>query len=162
MCDVPKGASGEEGNSCNSGNTSEGLKRPLDNDNRHVEDPPDSVKKRPRGPYDCLDWSDESEEEFVPYTQSYPSPVKKVFAKKSSGKKVVDKKLSAKKSTSVKSSSKKSSTGGLVKSSSKKSSTGDLVKSSSKKATNKSSSKNAGSIRSMLEKSTTTSGEIVS
>ena len=53
------------------------------------EDPPDTTKKRPRGPSDCLDWSD-SEEEFVPFTQENPevvtSSAKKVFAKKSAPK----------------------------------------------------------------------------
>ena len=47
--------------------------------------------KRPRGPLDCLNWSDSDDEEFTPYTQANPSPVSSpvapiVFAKKSSGK----------------------------------------------------------------------------
>ena len=55
------------------------------------DEPPDVAKKRPRGPSDCLNWSDSEEEEFVPFTQSNPEPViepvKKVFAKKSAPKK---------------------------------------------------------------------------
>ena len=72
-------------------------KRPLDdivsNDN---DKPPDVAKKRSRGPNDCLNYEDDSdEEEFTPYTQSNPdvmfmeseSKPKLVFAKKSSAKK---------------------------------------------------------------------------
>ncbi len=45
-------------------------------------------KKRSRGPEDCLNWSDDDDVEFVPYTQSNAeiinSPAKKkVFARKS-------------------------------------------------------------------------------
>jgi hypothetical protein len=46
--------------------------------------------KRPRGPYDCLNWDSDSEEEFTPFTQPrpYPHPTAicppTVFAKKSS------------------------------------------------------------------------------
>ena len=47
-------------------------KRSIDLD--EANDPPDIPKKRPRGPLDCLNWSDSEEEEFVPYTQSNPSP----------------------------------------------------------------------------------------
>ena len=53
----------------------------------------DVTHKRPRGPFDCLNWSeDEDEEDLGPYTQ-LPEPVeepppspKKVFAKKSVAK----------------------------------------------------------------------------
>ena len=51
----------------------------------------DGTHKRPRGPLDCLNWS-EDEDEFVPFTQlpepdAEPTPLpKKVFAKKSSAK----------------------------------------------------------------------------
>ena len=62
-------------------------KRSVDNDGKHVEDAPDVVKKRARGPSDCLEY-DSEDEEFVPYTQESPAVVwspekKKVFAKKS-------------------------------------------------------------------------------
>ena len=65
-------------------------------------DQPQAGQKRPRGPYDCLDWSDE-EEEFTPFTQSYSPP--KVFAKKSAAKSVAKKKRGAKNAGKVKGSS---------------------------------------------------------
>jgi hypothetical protein len=67
-------------------------KRSHEGDGKHEEDVPESVKKRARGPSDCLEWDDDSDdEEFVPYTQVSPevtvSPEKKkVFARKSSAK----------------------------------------------------------------------------
>ena len=80
----------------------------------------DKAKKRSRGPDDCLDWSD-SEEEFVPYTQSNPEPayVAPKKAKNRSPKNPVASKSSASKSSATKSSARKSST---KKSSAKKSS----------------------------------------
>ena len=62
-----------------------GLKRPLEAEAKIEEErPPDIAKKRPRGPSDCLSWSDSDEEEFTPFTQENPEPkVVKVFAKKS-------------------------------------------------------------------------------
>lgn len=67
---------------------SSGAKRSNEEKEKKEEEPPDVAKKRPRGPSDCLNWSDSEEDEFVPYTQSNPEvvytpPKKKVFAKKS-------------------------------------------------------------------------------
>ena len=67
---------------------SSGTKRSNEDNERKEDEPPDVAKKRPRGPSDCLDWSESEEEDFVPYTQSNPEvvhtpPKKKVFAKKS-------------------------------------------------------------------------------
>ena len=65
----------------------------------------EAVTKRPRGPYDCLDWSDSDDEPFTPFTQSNPPPSPpKVFAVKSKAKKVVSKKSSKEKGFSKKSS----------------------------------------------------------
>ena len=61
-----------------------------DGETKVQEDPPDVAKKRPRGPSDCLSWSDsEDEEEFTPFTQANPDPKvspQKIFAKKSAPK----------------------------------------------------------------------------
>jgi len=66
------------------------------------EAPPDTAKKRSRGPSDCLNYSD-SEDEFVPFTQENPevvtSSTKKVFAKKSAPKR--SKSKNPRKSSSV-------------------------------------------------------------
>jgi len=77
-------------------------KRRHEFDGQHVEDPPDLVKKRPRGPSDCLD-DDSEEEDFVPFTQISPEVVcspekKKVFAKKSMVKRSYSKGSGGKKS----------------------------------------------------------------
>ena len=64
------------------------------------EEPPDPTLKRPRGPYDCLNWDDSDEDEvFTPFTQENP-PISpgKVFAKKSSANKGSAKKSSVKNS----------------------------------------------------------------
>ena len=57
-----------------------------------IERPPDVSNKRPRGPSDCLSWSDSEDEPFTPFTQENPVPkeipAKKVFAKKSAPKRV--------------------------------------------------------------------------
>ena len=75
-------------------------KRPHVSGERVDDEPPDVAKKRPRGPSDCLNWSDSEEEEFVPFTQSNPEPViepvKKVFAKKSAPKNSGTKKQASK------------------------------------------------------------------
>jgi hypothetical protein len=111
-----------------------GIKRrdnSADNEKGQSEEVPDVPTKRPRGPFDCLDWDDSDEEEFVPFTQSYseesrfppraPSPVA-VFAKKSSAKgkglakkkgpqslvKTSGRKASAKKSSGARNAKKKS------------------------------------------------------
>ena len=79
-------------------------------DQGHEEEPPDVAKKRSRGPYDCLNWSDSEEDEvFTPFTQENPplSPPK-VFAKKSVGKRSLVKKSSAKNSSAKNSSAKNS------------------------------------------------------
>ena len=57
-----------------------GRKRPGD-------ESPGNGQKRGRGPADCLDWNDESDEEdFTPYTQENPVPiVVETVSKKSSG-----------------------------------------------------------------------------
>ena len=79
-------------------------KRPPDPN--EVNEDQEAAPKRARGPYDCLNWESESEEEFTPFTQS-SSPPKKVIAKKSSGKIVGEKK---KKNGAKNSSKSKSST----------------------------------------------------
>ena len=84
----PQGSSGEQ------------AKRPREQND--VEDQHVGAEKRPRGPYDCLDWSDE-EEEFVPFTQSSSPP--KVFANKTRVKEVSKKKRGAKNAGKVKGSS---------------------------------------------------------
>lgn len=71
------------------------------------EDPPDVAKKRPRGPSDCLSWSDsEDEADFTPYTQPNPEVVfvspEKVFAKKSAPKKAKNSKSKSSRSNSSK------------------------------------------------------------
>ena len=71
----------------------------------------EEVPKRARGPYDCLNWSD-SEDEFVPFTQS-SSPPKKVFAKKSTAKFIGKKKNGAKNKKGSSSSAKGKSRGKL-------------------------------------------------
>jgi hypothetical protein len=82
-------------------------------------------KKRPRGPYDCLDWDYSEEEEFTPFTQEYiPPPSPKKSAAKSRSKKC-DK-------SAVKSSKKKTSVSIFEGSLSKKSSKKSLKKSSGK------------------------------
>ena len=75
-------------------------KRPLDESDVEVHQ--EDVAKRARGPHDCLNWDSDSEEEFVPYTQS-SSPPKKVFAKKSTAKFVGKKKNGAKNTVKTKS-----------------------------------------------------------
>jgi hypothetical protein len=102
--DIVPGSSSQDGRGNSSdiitGNSSneDSLKRA--GDKRHVDDPPDVSKKRPRGPYDCLNWDDSDEDEvFTPYTQENPKVVHtpiKVFAKKSSGRKGGSKKSSTK------------------------------------------------------------------
>ena len=86
--ELPQGSSGDR------------AKRPREQN--EDEEQPVGADKRPRGPYDCLDWSDE-EEEFVPYTQSSSPP--KVFAKKTIVKNVSKKKRGAKNAGKVKGSS---------------------------------------------------------
>ena len=78
-------------------------KRSFDNDGKHVEDVPDVVKKRPRGPSDCLE-DDNEEEEFVPFTQESPAVIwspekKKVHVKKSVIKGLGSKGIGGKKSS---------------------------------------------------------------
>ena len=75
-------------------------KRPLDESDVEVHQ--DDVAKRARGPHDCLNWDSDSEEEFVPFTQS-SSPPKKIFAKKSTAKVVEKKKKGAKNTVKTKS-----------------------------------------------------------
>ena len=108
MCDAPNEPSNETGstsqiidssqisqssgsNEAKCSDQNAGTKRSHANENKdQLEESSDSAKKRPRGPYDCLNWDEDSEDEFVPFTQSNPevvhTPVKKVFAKKSSAK----------------------------------------------------------------------------
>ena len=81
-------------------------KRSLEEDEEQVA--PVTSTKRPRGPYDCLDWSDSDDEPFTPFTQSNPSPPK-IFAKKSKAKNVGSKKSSKGKGVSKKSVAKNSS-----------------------------------------------------
>jgi hypothetical protein len=90
-------------------------KRTRDDEEKREEDPPDSVKKKSRGPSDCLNWDDDSDEEmeFVPFTQPRPVPVvepikKKVFAKKSVAKSSSGKVKGRSTKSSVKGKAKKS------------------------------------------------------
>ena len=108
--DLVAGTSSQDcSKSSNESNEENGHKSSLDQD--HKEEPPDRGKKRPRGPYDCLNWSDSDEDEvFTPFTQENPplSPPK-VFAKKSSAKKGFAKNSSAKNSSAKNSSAKNAS-----------------------------------------------------
>ena len=75
---------------------SSGVKRSHIEKEKNEEEPPDVAKKRPRGPSDCLDYSESEEDDFVPFTQSNPEvvhtpPKKKVFAKKSVAKRSLGK-----------------------------------------------------------------------
>lgn len=78
------------------------------------EGPPEVVPKKGRGPSDCLNWDDESdEEEFVPFTQAREfvsrEPTKVVFAKKSVAKKPLVKNGRGKKGAGKSSTDKKKS-----------------------------------------------------
>ncbi len=109
-------------------------KRTLDdNDNVQSEEFSDVAKKRPRGPYDCLDWDESDSDEFTPFTQSYSEesrfpPPATVFAKKSDPSPGCKGKASAK--TVAKSSAKASAKSGAK--SSAKSAAKTAVKASAK------------------------------
>jgi hypothetical protein len=123
-----EGASGRSVRTTESSSSSEivcsstsGSKRNHDSDGKSQSEDSTDCAKRPRGPYDCLNWDDDSDEEFTPFTQSNPegvppTPPKKVFAVKSSAK-------SSSKS-SVKRSSKSSVNAGAKKSSKAKGKSG--------------------------------------
>ncbi len=67
-------------------------KRTRDDEEKREEDPPDSVKKKSRGPSDCLNWDDDSDEEmeFVPFTQPRPVPVVEPIKKQQTPASILD------------------------------------------------------------------------
>ena len=104
---------------------------------RSGEDPPDQGSKRPRGPADCLDWSDSDDEcEFTPFTQENPVRIEpdvtsaKSSSAKSSSAKTSSAKTSSAKTSSAKKTSAKTSVGQL--SFARKSSAASVSKSKSK------------------------------